>query len=169
MFTVDVKQQYNKSTRFLYKFHKLPQYKCQESKIDLAIKTSRSTQGHHLNILRQNLQKCPGISLFPCLTLPWKRSRSTHCHYLNNLEITGVPHTAYQLSRPSVNWFWRRLWRFDHIWAWWPCWSCEFDRLNNICSLNPRRLHKIWLQLNWWIVKIEMFEIVILWVSWIKD
>ena len=43
-------------------------------------------------------------SVWPCC----KRSRSTQGHNFNTLDSTQVPNATYQVSRPSVNRFWRR-------------------------------------------------------------
>ena len=36
------------------------------------------------------------------------RDNETQGHCLNNLGSTKVPNTTYQVSRPSVDWFWKR-------------------------------------------------------------
>ena len=38
----------------------------------------------------------------------------------------------------------------------------------NFYSLSPMRLHRIWLQLSQWLLRIKMFGIVIVWESWVK-
>ena len=43
--------------------------------------------------------------IWPCCK---KKSRSTQGHSLNNHSSTYVPDATYQVSRPSVYWFWRR-------------------------------------------------------------
>ena len=70
---------------------------------------------------------------FPCLILPYNRSRSIQGHHLNYLVSTLVPDATCtcKVSRPLVNWFWRRSFKgFYHIWAWWLYWSCDLDSLN---------------------------------------
>ena len=69
--------------------------------------------------------------IFPCLILPYNRSRSIQGHHLNYLVSTLVPDATCKVSRPLVNWFWRRRFKgFYHIWAWWPYRSCDLDSLN---------------------------------------
>ena len=69
--------------------------------------------------------------IFPCLILPYNRSRSVQGHHLNYLVSTLVPDATCKVSRPLVKWFWRRSFKgFYHIWAWWPYWSCDLDSSN---------------------------------------
>ena len=69
--------------------------------------------------------------IFPCLILPYNRSRSIQGHHLNYLVSTLVPDATCKVSWPLVNWFWRKSFKgFYHIWAWWPYWSCDLDSLN---------------------------------------
>ena len=74
--------------------------------------------GHLLlvsNHRRQQFLKNPLFYLFPIqkhkepnFTLPQNRSRSTQDHHLNKLDSTRAPDAAYQVSRSSAFWFWRR-------------------------------------------------------------
>ena len=64
---------------------------------------SRAPQGHHLIILGQKSPKLSmksyELAFFPSLPLPYKRSKSTQAHYMNNLSNTleyPMPHTNYQ-------------------------------------------------------------------------
>ena len=91
----------NFCTKLFYKFHKLLQYKCLESKLSLAkdvmVNPWPSLKHSWVKVLKpvhENIYIC----LFPCLTSSYKRSRSTQGHYLNNLGITGLPDAA--LSMP---------------------------------------------------------------------
>ena len=59
---------------------------------------------HLVNCIYQFWQKHRG----PNLTLLWNRSRSTQGHHLNKLGSTRAPNVAYQVSRSSAFWFWRR-------------------------------------------------------------
>lgn len=58
----------------------------------------------------------------------------TQVHHLNSCDSSQVPNTTYQVSRPSVNWFWRSwiYYGFYHKWAWRPCWTCAVGHLNRV-------------------------------------
>ena len=69
-------------------------------------------------------------------------------HDMNDLGSTCLPNAAYQVSRPLVNWFWRRrfLKPFNIYFGWWAYRSCDQDSLNNFSF--PQSLeatYKIWL------------------------
>ena len=56
-------------------------------------------------------------------------SWSTQDRHLNNVVSTWVFNAKYQVSRPSVNWFWRRSLKVFTIYGR-PYWSCDLDGLN---------------------------------------
>ena len=57
----------------------------------------------------------------------------------------------------------------DHIWAWWPCWSCDFDRLNNYLFSQPQETTCNLVTIDPVAFEVSaMFESIILEVSWVK-
>ena len=56
----------------------------------------------------------------------------------HSVYYSRINNAKYQVSRSSVNWFWRRYFKFFyHIWAWRPACSCNQDRLNNFSFPRP--------------------------------
>ena len=40
---------------------------------------------------------------------------------------------------------------FNHLWAWWPSWSCDQDHLNKLLFLHPKESpYEIWVKLAQW-------------------
>ena len=84
--------------------------------------------------------------MFPNLTLPLNKSRSSKGHHFIKLSWTEVPDATYQVSWKSAHRFWRRrfLKGFYHIWAWRPSWSCDLDFAIKLETPLPKEApHKI--------------------------
>ena len=60
-------------------------------------------------------------------------------------------HTKFQGHQPFSSEEEDFLSFFYHIWAWWPSWSCDLDRLNKLSFPWPKEApHEIWLQSAQW-------------------
>ena len=141
---------------------------------NLAINMSRATQGHQFNHswakVSKTVHEIIWISLFPSLPLPYKRSKSTQAHYMNNLSNTleyPMPHTIYQChwligSGEDLRVFWSYL----DMKAMLVMWPRLFEQI--IVFSAPEDYDKIWLQSAQWRVRIELFEIIVLWEAKIK-
>ena len=83
--------------------------------------------------------------MFPKLTLPQKRSRSSQGHHFSKLWWAGVPDSTYQVLWKSTHQFWRRFLKgFYHIWAWQPSIWCDQDPVNKLpFPLAIKAPHKI--------------------------
>ena len=102
--------------------------------------------GHPTVIIRaclrkplQNFPWNPMFSIFPCLTLPSNRPRSTQVIIWPIFVL--LEYRMLHISGPLVP-VKKNFKGVYHEQAWWSCWSCDHDHLNIFCSLSPRRIYK---------------------------
>ena len=83
----------------------------------------------------------------------------------SSFEQTYRPHihnATYQVPRSSAFSFRRRFLNgFNHIWAWWPSWSCDQNILHKFwLTYHKESSHEIWVQLGQWFVRKLCFDIL---------